>query len=147
MPSMYPSQDLTPPQDVCLLLRAYAEQRWLSREVVTVLRQLETPDELPDEQLGAALAYLEVVWIEALRHSAETDAAFAALDQELGDQELTGQALPSTARRYHSAVIALREAVARHVTKLLAGPADEDDRVGSAALESGVRSAIPLDLL
>jgi hypothetical protein len=147
MPSMYQSQDQAPPSDVCLLLRAYAEQRWLSREVVTVLRQLETPDELPDEQLGAALAYLEVVWIEALRHSAETDAAFAALDEEPLEPGLTGGALPSTARRYHSAVLALREAVAKHVTKLLAGPEQGDDRVGSAPLEPGVRSAIPLDLL
>ncbi len=44
-----------------------------------MLRQLETPDALPEEQLGAALAYLEVTWLEAARHAAETDAAFAAL--------------------------------------------------------------------
>jgi hypothetical protein len=137
-------QDQTPPSDVCLLLRAYAEQRWLSREVVTVLRQLENLDELPEEQLGAALAYLEVIWIEALRHAAETDAAFAAFDDE---QEGAGEVLPSTARRYHSAIVALREAVAKHVNRLLAGPAEEDDRVGSAPLETGVRPAIPLDLL
>ena len=141
---MYQRQDQSPPSDVCLLLRAYAEQHWLSREVVPVLRQLESPDELPEEQLGAALAYLEVIWIEALRHADETDAAFAAMAAE---PARTTEALPSTALRYHSAVGALREAVTRHVARLLAGPAEEDDRVGSAALESGVRPAIPFDLL
>lgn len=137
-------QDQSPPSDVCLLLRAYAEQRWLSREVVPVLRQLEEPDELPEEQLGAALAYLEVIWIEALRHAAETDAAFAELDYEPSKQ---GEALPSKARRYHTAVRFLREAVARHVTRLLGGSGNEGDRVGSARLESRLRSAIPLDML
>ena len=108
-----------PPSDVCLLLRAYAEQRWLSREVVPVLRQLETPDALPEEQLGAALAYLEVTWLEAARHAAETDAAFATLaDSATPDLD---DALPSKARRYHAAVRFLREAVGRHVARLIAG--------------------------
>jgi hypothetical protein len=136
--------DQSPPPDVCLLLRAYAEQRWLSREVVPVLRQLELPDALPAEQLGAALAYLEVIWIEARRHAAETDVAFAALDDDL---PIAGEALPSKARRYHAAVRSLREAVARHVESLVSSAGDWDDRVGSAVLEPGVRSAIPLDLL
>jgi hypothetical protein len=111
--------DPSPPSDVCLLLRAYAEQRWLSREVVPVLRQLQTPDELPEEQLGAALAYLEVTWMEACRHAAETDAAFAALDDATPDAE---EALPSKARRYHAAVRFLREAAARQVSALTAVP-------------------------
>jgi hypothetical protein len=113
--------DQSPPSDVCLLLRAYAEQRWLSREVISVVRQLENIDELPEEQLGAALAYLEVTWLEAARHAAETDAAFAALDHDAPDAE---EALPSKARRYHTAVCALREAVDRRVSILLAVPAD-----------------------
>jgi hypothetical protein len=113
--------DQSPPSDVCLLLRAYAEQRWLSREVVPVLRQLESIDELPEEQLGAALAYLEVTWLEAARHAAETDAAFAALDHDALDAE---EALPSKARRYHAAVCFLREAVDRRVSILLAIPDD-----------------------
>lgn len=107
-----------PPSDVCLLLRAYAEQRWLSREIVPVLRQLETPDALPEEQLGAALAYLEVTWLEAARHAAETDAAFATLADTEPDFD---EALPSKARRYHAAVRFLREAVGRHVARLIAG--------------------------
>lgn len=115
--SHYPDQP--PPSDVCLLLRAYAEQRWLSREVVPVLRQLETPDELPEEQLGAALAYLEVTWLEASRHATETDAAFAVLEDTAPDGE---EALPSKARRYHAAVRFLREAIGRHVAAFIALP-------------------------
>ena len=117
------SDPQSPPSDVCLLLRAYAEQRWLSREVVPVLRQLETPDELPEEQLGAALAYLEVTWLEAARLAAETDAAFAALDAGVPEAE---EALPSKARRYHAAVSFLREACDRHVARLLAASDGEE---------------------
>jgi len=112
-------QSNNPPSDVCLLLRAYAEQRWLSREVVPVLRQLQTPDELPEEQLGAALAYLEVTWLEASRHAAETDAALAHLETTRLAAE---EALPSKARRYHTAVRFLREAVSRHVDAFIAAP-------------------------
>jgi hypothetical protein len=111
--------DRSPPSDVCLLLRAYAEQRWLSREVVPVLRQLESPDELPEEQLGAALAYLEVTWLEASRLAAETDAAFAALEDTAPD---TQEALPSKARHFHTAVLFLREAVGRHIAAFIAVP-------------------------
>ena len=64
---------VSPPSDICLLLRAHAEQRWLCHEVLPVLRQLERGDSLPEEQLGAALAYLEVLWIEASQRAAETD--------------------------------------------------------------------------
>jgi hypothetical protein len=113
------SDDQSPPSDVCLLLRAYAEQRWLSREIVPVLRQLENLDELPEEQLGAALAYLEVTWLEASRLAAETDAAFAALEDTAPDSE---EALPSKARRYHASVRFLREACARHVTAFISAP-------------------------
>ena len=73
-------QETSPPSDVCLLLRAHAEQRWLSLEVGPVLRQLQQRDWLPEEQLGAALAYLEVLWIEASQRAAETDAAYAELE-------------------------------------------------------------------
>jgi hypothetical protein len=112
-----------PPSDVCLMLRAHAEQRWLSREVVPVLRQLQTPGALPEEQLGAALAYLEVTWLEAARHAAETDAAFAALQDTAADGD--GE-LPSKARRYHAAVRSLREAVTRHVATFVAVPDDAE---------------------
>ena len=116
--------DHSPPSDVCLILRAHAEQRWLSREVLPVLRQLQTPDGVPDEQLGAALAYLEVTWLEATRLAVETDAACANLDDAAAkaaalDAEET---LPSRARSYHAAVRTLRESLARHVTALIAAP-------------------------
>jgi len=107
--------------DVCLLLRAHAEQSWLSHEVLPVLRQLKQRDSLPEEQLGAALAYLEVLWAEASQRAAETDAAHADLQaiDAAGDR-----ALSRKARGYHAAVCTLRDSVARHVTRLLAVPAD-----------------------
>ena len=129
--------DPSPPSDVCLLLRAYAEQRWLSLEVNPVLRQLQQRDFLPEEQLGAALAYLEVLWIEASQRAAETDAAFAELDAweraarngGAPPQPSTSRAdgdrtLPSNARRYHVAVLTLRDVIARQVLALIATSSD-----------------------
>jgi hypothetical protein len=143
------------PPDVTLLLRAHSEQRWLSREVIPVVRQLETGEHLPEEQLPAAVAYLEVIWVEAGGLAREADAALRRLDAGDGAQEGLGspagegpgwrggvrlgspgaespsspslselrlplsRQLPSRARRYHAAVRALREAVARHVTPLI----------------------------
>ena len=109
----------SPPADVCLLLRVHAEQHWLSHEIVPVLRQLEHRDSIPEEQLGAALAYLEVLWIEAAGRAAETDAAYAELDivGAAGDR-----ALSEEAREYHSCVRGLRTAVNRHVSALTSAP-------------------------
>jgi hypothetical protein len=112
--------DHPPPPDVCLLLRAHAEARWLSHEVVPVLRELER-DHLPAEQLGAALAYLEVLWIEARGRATETDAHRAQLDTTGPDRE---QALHSNARRYHAAVRRLRTTIERRVDRLVAAPSD-----------------------
>jgi hypothetical protein len=111
----------SPPADVCLLLRAHAEQHWLSQEVVPVLRQLVHRDSLPQEQFGAALAYLEVLWIEASGRAAETDAAYAELDcpGAAGDRALSDEA-----RAYHTAVCGLRRAVAHNVEELVGGPSD-----------------------
>lgn len=117
---MSDSSNLTPPPDVSLLLRLHAEQRWLSQEVIPVVRQIETRERLPEEQLPAAIAYLKVTWAEALRHARETETAHHQLD-EFG---LLKQALPTKARRYHAAVRVLREAVARRVAPLLAAPAE-----------------------
>jgi hypothetical protein len=143
--SHHSNQSNKPPSDVCLLLRAYAEQRWLSREVVPVLRQLKTPDALPEEQLGAALAYLEITWLEAVRHAAETDAAFAALQDAAPDAE---EALPSKARRYHEAVRFLRETVARHVATFVSTPGDgvlacTPEPCGDGRFASGWKPARP----
>jgi hypothetical protein len=109
----------SPPPDVCLLLRAHAEQYWLSHEIVPVLRQLEQRDFLPEEQLSAALAYLEALWIEASGRAAETDAAFAELDAAAAEGD---PALSDEARGYHAAVLGLRAAVARHVAQLVSPP-------------------------
>lgn len=108
----------TPPPDVSLLLRAHSEQRLLSREVIPVVRQLETGERLPEEQLPAATAYLEVIWAEAAARARETDAALRHLE----DLQLPPQPLPTRARRYHAAVSGLREAVARRVARLIAAP-------------------------
>ncbi len=103
--------DQTPSPDVSLLLRAHAEQHWLSREVIPVLRQVENRESLPEEQLGAAAAYLEVIWLEAVKHARETDSARRNLDGlELADQRLCDKA-----RRYHAAVRDLREVVSKRV--------------------------------
>lgn len=112
--------DHTPPADVCLLLRAHAEARWLSAEVVPVLRELERED-LPAEQLGAALAYVEVLWIEARGRAAETDAARADLDAIGPERE---QAINSKARRYHVAVHRLRTTIYRRIERLVATPSE-----------------------
>jgi hypothetical protein len=115
------------PADVSLLLRAHAEQQWLSGEVVPVVRQIETrerPGEtrepLPEDQVPAAMAYLEVVWMEALSRARETEGARRRFD----DIERPDRSLPGKVRRYHDAVRVLREAVARRVARLLAVPAE-----------------------
>jgi hypothetical protein len=132
------TQETSPPSDVCLLLRVHAEQHWLSQEVGPVLRQLRLRDELPEEQLGAALAYLEVLWIEASQRAAETDAAYAEFeaceraakadaaradpDASPGGDGSGGWTLPSKARRYRVAVLTLRDVFGRQVAALLATP-------------------------
>jgi len=113
----------SPPSDVCLLLRAHAEQRWLSRELLPALRRLEQRDSMPPEELAAAREHLEMLWIEASGRAAESDAAYAELDAASalarGDGSLSGWA-----RGYHTAVRTLRYAVARHVAQLRAEPSD-----------------------
>jgi hypothetical protein len=128
---MTQDQEISPPSDVCLLLRADAEQRWLSLEVGPVLRQLQQRDGLPEEQLGAALAYLEVLWIEASQRAAETDAAYAQLEvceQPDATPDAGGWTLPSKARRFHAAVQTLREVLGRQVAILIAAPGNGSTR-------------------
>jgi hypothetical protein len=130
------------PPDMTLLLRAHSEQRWLSREVIPVVRQIETGARLPDEQLPAAIAYLEVIWAEAVGLAHEADMALRRLDmldsahqpaldsphQPALDSphqpalDSPHQPLTARARRYHACVRALRTAVARHVTPLIVAP-------------------------
>jgi hypothetical protein len=105
--------------DICLLLRAHGEQLWLFSRVLPLVRKLEAREELSDEQVGAALTYLEVLWIEARSRAAESDAAHARLSSPLGSATGT---LREKARRYHAAVLRLRVAVRGRVNVLLAVP-------------------------
>ena len=106
------SSDSSLPPDIRLLLRADAEQCWLQREVIPVLREVETHEELPEEEVGAALAYLEAMWNEANSRARETDAAHGYLrSREEGECD----ALAGPASRYHAAVRVLRRIVAERI--------------------------------
>jgi hypothetical protein len=121
-----PTPTTAPTPEVSLLLRAHSEQRWLSREVVPVVRQVATHEGLPEEQLPAALAYLEVVWSEAVTRAGETDKALTCLDLSLpAPASPQCRALAARARRYRAAVLVLREAVAKHVARFLATPSED----------------------
>jgi hypothetical protein len=105
----------TNPPDISLILRAHGEQLWLTAEVVPTVRQLEQPGAIPDDQVGAALAYLEVLWLDASARAAETDAARAALEAACAEHD---RALGEKACRYHAAVRRLRAAVDGRVKAL-----------------------------
>jgi hypothetical protein len=109
------------PPDICLLLRVHAEQRWLVSNVIPLLRQLEQPGAIAEEDAGAAVAYLEVLWLEAGLRAAETDTAAAKLDPR---DEQRGELLCEKARRYHAAVRRLRSAVARRVRRVISPPSE-----------------------
>jgi hypothetical protein len=96
------------PPDICLLLRVHGEQRWLVSKLIPALRQLEEPDATAAEELDAALAYLEVLWLEAGLRAAATDAAAAELRRLAAPAPTL---LSEKAQRYHAAVRRLRQAV------------------------------------
>lgn len=100
------------PSDIRLLLRADAEQCWLHREVIPVLEEIEATEERPEEEIGAALAYLEAMWNEATLRARETDAAHSRLCARKEERD----ALAGPASRYHAAVRALRGILANRVT-------------------------------
>jgi hypothetical protein len=130
--SMSNSFNQSLPSDMSLLLRADAEQCWLSHEVIPVLRHLEAREQLPEEEVGAALAYLEATWNEAMLRARETDAAHADLRSRDGEfEELSGPA-----GRYHAAVRVLRGIVAERVTPLV----DQPVVVGRDSPEIGATS-------
>jgi hypothetical protein len=99
------------PPDISLLLRVYGEQRWLICEVFPVLREAEQPDGIAEQDLPAALAYLEMLWSQARRLARETDAAAALVD----DDPACSQVLVEKARRYHAAVRRLRTSMRARV--------------------------------
>jgi hypothetical protein len=107
------------PPDICLMLRAHAEQLWLTSEVLPTVRQLECPGAVPDEHVGAALAYLEVLWLDARRRAAETDAALHQLHDGTSDGDTM---LYDKAHRYHAAVRRLRCATRERVYALTGLP-------------------------
>ena len=109
------------PPDICLMLRVHAEQSLLIADVVPVIRQLEQPGELDEHEIGPALSYLEVMWLEAGLRAVQTDAARERLDAAA----LPGQQLAEKARRYHVAVKRLRLAVGRRVRRLTS-PLEEE---------------------
>jgi hypothetical protein len=121
MPSMAEHSPISDPQDICVLLRVHAEEQWLLSEILPVLRELEAPCAVPEEQLGAALAYLEVLWIDACTRAAETDASCAMLGP--ADCQRDPQLYEKT-RRYHAAVRRLRNDLGRRVA-LRTWPSDE----------------------
>jgi hypothetical protein len=111
----------SPAADVCLLLRAHGESRWLSNELTPVLREVEQRESISDRQLATALAYLEVLWIEACARARETESARVELDA-FGSYD---PSLYEKALRYHAAVRRLRGAIEARVCRLLAIPDDE----------------------
>ena len=120
MPPTYDSPSSSnDPADVCLMLRARAEELWLRGQVLPVVRELEPPRTVAEEIVGAALAYLEVLWVDASARAAETDAALRTLlAQDARGEEL----LYNEARRLHAAVRAQRSAVERRVRRLTHPP-------------------------
>jgi hypothetical protein len=104
------------PPDIQLLLRVHGEQRWLSSKVIPLVRQLEQSDAITPEDRGAALSYLEVLWLEAGLRAATTDAAARTLQES---SEGTSTVISQRANRYHAAVSRLRRAAdlrVRHLT-------------------------------
>ena len=60
-----------------------------------MLREIEQRETISEQQLGAALAYLEVLWIEAGARARETEAARVELDAlGGGDQSLAREGAP-----------------------------------------------------
>lgn len=124
---MHDSQPASlPPSDVCLLLRADAEQSWLHREVIPVLRELEARQGAIDEDCSAALAYLEAMWSEATIRADATDSAHGELRGAAENEE---DLLGGAAARYHAAVRVLRELVAARVTTIVKPVAEGDSAV------------------
>jgi hypothetical protein len=121
MSSIAQPSDISDSHDICVLLRVHGEEHWLISEVLPVLRELEPPCTVPEEQLGAALAYLEVLWLDACSRAAETDTACAMLGpaHRLRDPELYEKT-----RRYHAAVRRLRNALGHRVAQRT-WPSDE----------------------
>jgi hypothetical protein len=120
----------THPSDISLILRAHGEQLWLTAEVVPIVRQLEQPGAIPEDQVGAALAYLEVLWLDAAARAGDTDAARAELGGAHSEHD---RVLGEQACCYHAAVCRLRAAVEQRVAALTGLHEDHSEYWQSAA--------------
>jgi hypothetical protein len=112
----------------------------LQREVIPVLRDVETDGGLPAEEVGAALAYLEAMWDEATLRAEETDAAHS----HLRSREEECAALGGPAGRYHAAVRVLRGIVAERVRPFVGRALEHSEQRAEAhargeVQESGLR--------
>jgi len=105
-----------PPADVRLLLRTHAEAGWLNHEVLPVVRELEQGRGRSGEQLGAALAYLDVIWSESRRRADRTDATCAELKTPHSNSD---RRLQAKACGYHAVVRRLRDSLAGRVALVL----------------------------
>jgi hypothetical protein len=113
--------------DICLLLRAHGEHFLITSQVLPVLRQLEAAGSAREDERAAALAYLEVLWLDARCRAASTDAALADLLSANGAgvrASADGGSFAAQARRYHAAVCALRMGVGARVRVLTDAPRD-----------------------
>jgi hypothetical protein len=107
------------PSDICLLLRAHCEQLWITTHLLPQLCELEPPRSIPEDELGSALAYLEVLWIDARQRAAETERAFDLLPPPASAEERPFEA---EVRRYHRGVRRLRQATGLRVSRLISAP-------------------------
>ena len=115
-----PSTDAPPAQQPCcvtLLLRAHAEQGFLRREVLPVLSQLEEPGELDCSERSAALAFLEVAWLEAQLRAFATDLTRATV---IGAERAPSDRLQRPAELYYRSLRALRAHVGERARQALA---------------------------
>jgi hypothetical protein len=114
---MSSTKETAHPPDISLLLRVYGEQRWLLCEVLPVLREAESAGAISEDDLPAALAYLEMLWSQAARLAAQTDSAAVVLDPA---DTRCSQILVAKAQRYHAAIRRLRVGMATRVKHLTA---------------------------
>ncbi len=111
--------------EISLLLRSHAEQMWLTSEVLPIVRQLERPDGVPEEQVGAALAYLEMLWLDERERATDTEAVhYALLNADVRRDPL----LREKAQRYYAAVCRLRASTRRRIEALVGVPSAAPQR-------------------
>ena len=119
---------LSHPSDMCLLLRAYAEQRWITSELLPVVRELESPEQIPKSSSERRSPIWSCCGWTPAGGRPETDAALEALGAGAGYSPV----LSERARRYHAAVRRLRASVEERVRRIthLGSPPSPRERAG-----------------